>query len=426
MVALNVGSALMDKVLELSGQIEAEVIRIRRDIHKHPELSFKEERTARLVADRLRRMGVKVTGGIAGNGVMGILEGRCAGKTVALRADMDALPLQENTGLAFESVNPGVMHACGHDFHTANLLGVAYVLSNMRQEWAGTLKLIFQTGEENGGGAREMIKEGILDTPRVEALVGMHVLPAPMGYLSLGYGASTAYSDRITLTVKGKKAHTSKPQEGVDAIGIAAQVINALQTVLTRQIDPTETATFSFGKINGGTASNIVPDFVEIVGTMRCFSLDIRETIQSGISKIASSIAAGMGGECEVVFREGYPAVVNDERLTNIVKDVAYSLYGVIGERAPGVISGPGQAMIKIDGPRLAAEDFGFYSRKVPSCLYWLGIGNRISLHSSDFTVDEDVAKIALPLMSLTALALLQGNDRQGASPLEIPARQPV
>ncbi len=235
-MALNVDNALIDKVLALSDQIEAEVIRIRRDIHKHPELSFKEERTARLVADRLNVMGVKVLEGIAGNGVMGIIEGRCAGKTVALRADMDALPLQENSGLAFKSVNPGVMHACGHDFHTASLLGVAYILSNLRQEWDGTLKLIFQTGEENGGGAREMIKEGILESPRVEALIGMHMLPAPMGRISLGYGASTAYSDRITLRVKGKKAHTSKPQEGVDAIVIAAQVINALQTVLTRQV----------------------------------------------------------------------------------------------------------------------------------------------------------------------------------------------
>jgi amidohydrolase len=407
LVALNVGGTLIDKVLTLSDQIEAEVIRIRRDIHKNPELSFKEERTARLVADRLKLMGVSVTEGIAGNGVVGIIEGRNAGKTVALRADMDALPLQENSGVAFRSINTGVMHACGHDFHTANLLGVAYVLSNLRQEWDGTLKLIFQTGEENGGGAREMIKEGILENPRVEAMIGMHVLPAPMGHLSLGYGASTAYSDRITLTVKGKKAHTSKPQEGVDAIVIAAQVINALQTVLTRQIDPTETATFSLGKIHGGTATNIVPDFVEIVGMMRCLSLSIRETIQTNIAKIASSIAAGMGGECEVAFREGYPAVVNDEKLTNIVKDVACSLYGKIEGRTPVAISGPVQEMIKIDSPRLAAEDFGFYSQKVPSCLYWLGTGSSIPLHSSDFTLNEDIAKVALPLLSLAALAIL-------------------
>jgi amidohydrolase len=399
---------LIEKVLALSDQIEAEVIQIRRDIHKHPELSFKEKMTARLVADRLRLMNVKVTEGIAGNGVIGIIEGRSAGKAIALRADMDALPLQENTGLEFASVNPGVMHACGHDFHTANLLGVAYILSNLRQEWDGTLKLIFQTGEENGGGAREMIKEGILETPRVEALIGMHLLPAPIGCLSLGYGINTAFSDRITLTVKGKKAHTSRPQEGVDAIVIAAQIINTLQTILTRQIDPAETATFSFGKINGGTASNIVPDFVEIVGTMRCFSLDIRETIKASIEKLASSIAAGMGGECDVAFREGYPAVVNDVRLINMVKDIASSLYGEIGKRAPGVISGPVQEMIKIEGPRLAAEDFGFYSQKVPACLYWVGTGSLISLHSSDFTVNEDIAKITLPLMSITALAMLQ------------------
>jgi amidohydrolase len=406
-MALNKDRALTEKVLALSDQIESEVIRIRRDIHTHPELSFKEERTARLVVDRLRQMGVRVIEKIAGNGVIGIIEGRRAGKTVALRADMDALPLQENSGVAFESVNPGVMHACGHDFHTANLLGVAHILSSLRQEWDGTLKLIFQTGEENGGGAREMIKEGILENPRVEALVGMHVLPAPMGRLSLGCGASTAYSDRITLAIKGKKAHTSKPQEGVDAIVIAAQVINALQTVLSRQIDPAEIATFSFGKINGGTASNIVPDFVEIIGTMRSSSPEIRKTLQTSIAKMASSIAAGMGGECAVAFREGYPAVINDVKLTNLVKDVACSLYGEIEKKTPEVLSGPIREIIKIDGPRLAAEDFGFYSQKAPSCLYWVGIGSLISLHSSEFMIHEGIAKITLPLMSAIALAIL-------------------
>jgi amidohydrolase len=408
-MALNKRRALTDKVLALSDQFVAEVIQIRRDIHKHPELSFKEESTARLVADRLERMGIKVTQGIAGNGVLGIIEGRSSGKTVALRADMDALPIQEKTGLAYESANPGVMHACGHDFHTANLLGVAHVLSSLRNEWSGTLKLIFQTGEESGGGAREMIKEGILENPRVEALVGMHVLPAPMGYLSLGYGASTAYSDKITITVRGKQAHVSKPQEGVDAIVIAAQVINALQALLTRQIDPAEAATFSLGKINGGTAPNIIPDFVEIVGTMRCLSLKTRETIKARMVRIASSIAAGMGGECDVAFREGYPAVVNDERLTDMVKDVAEPLYDEIGKRTPDVISGRAQEQIKIDKPRLASEDFGFYSEKVPSCLYWVGIGSMISLHSSDFTINEDIAKITIPLMSLTALSILFG-----------------
>jgi amidohydrolase len=408
-MALNERRALTDKALALSAQFVAEAIQIRRDIHKHPELSFKEERTARLVADTLGRMGIRVAKGIAGNGVLGIIEGRNSGKTVALRADMDALPIQEKTGLAFESVNPGVMHACGHDFHTANLLGVAHVLSSLRNEWNGTLKLIFQTGEENGGGAREMIKEGILENPKVEAMVGMHVLPAPMGYLSLGYGASTAYSDKITITLKGKQAHVSKPQEGADAIVIAAQVINALQALLTRQIDPTEAATFSFGKINGGTAPNIIPDFVEIVGTMRCLSVHTRETIKARMARIAASIAAGMGGECEVAFREGYPAVVNDRELTDVVRAVAGSLYDEIEKKNPGVISGPAQEIIKIDKPRLASEDFGFYSEKVPSCLYWVGIGSLISLHSSDFTINEDIAKITIPLMSLTALSVLFG-----------------
>jgi amidohydrolase len=401
-------SVLLDKLLVLSNQIETEVIQIRRDIHKHPELSFKEERTARLVADRLKQMNVKVIEGIAGNGVMGIIEGRRAGKTVALRADMDALPLQENSGLEFESKNPGVMHACGHDFHTANLLGVAHILSALRQEWEGTVKLIFQIGEENGGGAREMIKEGILENPRVEAMIGMHMLPAPIGYLSLGYGAITSYSDRITLAVKGKKAHTSKPQDGVDAIAIAAQIINALQNVLTKQIDPMEAATFSFGKIQGGTAPNIVADFVEIAGMLRCFSLDIRETIQSNIIKIASSIAIGMGGECEISFTDGYPAVVNDERLTTLVKEVAHSLYGEINKKAPTLISSPLTEIIKIDAPRLAAEDFGFYAQSVPSCLYWMGTGSLLPLHSSEFTINEAAAKITLPLMAAAALALLQ------------------
>lgn len=397
---------LKPRIQTLSDQVFDEVVAIRRNIHQNPELSFKETRTSALVAGKLEEYGLAVTRGIAGTGVVGIINGKTPGKTIALRADMDALPLQEETDLPFKSLVGGVMHACGHDFHTANLLGVAKILSRLRDDISGTVKLIFQPGEESGGGGREMVKEGVLDNPQVDAILAVHVLPAPLGYLSLGYGPTTAFSDKITLRVKGKKAHASTPQEGVDAIVIAAQIITALQSVISRQVDPLDAATFSLGQINGGTAPNIMPDLVEIVGTMRTLQSDTRERIKNSIEQIASSMAAGMGGVCEVAYREGYPSVINDKSMTDLIKDVSAQVYETI-RKSEGLLSLPTADLIQFDKPRLAAEDFGFYAHRVPACLAWIGIGGDVPLHSPLFSPDENAFKLTLNILSGAAIKYL-------------------
>lgn len=390
-------------VTQLADRAEGEVIKIRRDLHMHPELSFQETRTAAVVADELIRLGLEVSRGWAKTGVVGLLHGRRPGRTIALRADMDALPLQEETDLPYKSVHAGVMHACGHDCHTANLLGVAMILAQLRDEFDGTVKFIFQPGEENGGGGREMVKAGVLTQPDVDGIIGLHLWTEPVGYLGFRYGPCTAYSDKITLRIKGKKAHTSTPQRGVDAIVIAGYIITALQSVISRQLDPLEAATFSLGQISGGSAPNIVPDAVEIVGMMRCLTGTARETLKSNIANMARDIAASMGGACEFAFREGYPAVVNDEQMTDLVRTTAREMaahQAADADRPP--------LTVKMDQPRLGAEDFGFYSHKVPASFFWVGCGSTASTHSATFLVDERVFKITMPLMAAAALRFLQ------------------
>lgn len=399
---------MLRRIAALSAENLPEVIAVRRDIHRHPELSFQEQRTAALVAGVLKGLNLDVRENVGGRGVTAVLRGRGPGKTVALRADMDALPVREDTNLPFSSCHEGMMHACGHDCHTANLLGVARILTALQDDFDGTVKFIFQHGEENGGGGREMVKAGVLEDPAVDAILAMHVLPAPLGYLRLGYGPVTAYSDRVTFTVFGKNAHTSTPQKGVDAIVIAAQLITALQTILSRGIDPLEGATFSLGQIHGGTAPNIVPDNVEIIGMMRSLSAEVRASICTNMEKIAAGVAAAMGGRVEFALREGYPSVINDRSMTDLVRDTALAVY--TEAQAAGFAFGDRAVaeLIQFEKPQLGAEDFGFYSRRVPACLYWVGAGTAVPLHSPLFAPDEAVFKLSMPLMASAALRFLR------------------
>lgn len=243
---------------------------------------------------------------------------------------MDALPLQEEAPVDYISKNPGVMHACGHDFHTANLLGVAMILNEMKNDFSGTVKFVFQPAEENGGGGRSMVNEGVLENPKIDAAMALHVMPELEGTISLGYGASSAYSDGFTLKIHGKKAHTSKPQDGVDAILIAGHIIVSLQSILTRNIDPFAISTFSLGKISGGSAPNIVPDYVEINGMMRNLDKTARQTLIENIEKISKSIAESMDGSLEFLFKEGYPSVVNDTEMVDLVNNSAREYYSSI------------------------------------------------------------------------------------------------
>ena len=313
----------IEKIKSLSEKYKNKVIELRRTIHANPELSFQEYKTSELVKKELLSLGLEVKDNIAKTGIIAILKGKGEGKTLLLRADMDALPLQEEAPVDYISKNPGVMHACGHDFHTANLLGVAMILNEMKDDFSGTVKFVFQPAEENGGGGRSMVNEGVLENPKVDAAMALHVMPELEGIVSLGYGASSAYSDGFTLKIHGKKAHTSKPQDGVDAILIAGHIIVALQSILTRNIDPFAISTFSLGKISGGSAPNIVPDYVEINGMMRNLDKTARQTLIENIEKISKSIAESMGGSLEFLFKEGYPSVVNDTEMVDLVNNSA-------------------------------------------------------------------------------------------------------
>lgn len=393
----------IEKIKSLSEKYKNKVIELRRTIHANPELSFQEYKTSELVKKELLSLGLEVKDNIAKTGVTAVLRGKGEGKTLLLRADMDALPLQEEAPVDYISKNPGVMHACGHDFHTANLLGVAMILNEMKDDFSGTVKFVFQPAEENGGGGRSMVNEGVLENPKVDAAMALHVMPELEGIVSLRYGASSAYSDGFTLKIHGKKAHTSKPQDGVDAILIAGHIIVALQSILTRNIDPFAISTFSLGKISGGSAPNIVPDYVEINGMMRNLDKTARQTLIENIEKISKSITESMGGSLEFLFKEGYPSVVNDTEMVDLVNNSAREYYSSIY---------PNENIDKFINlgtkPMLGAEDFGFFAQKVPSCFFIVGSGNYAPSHNSCFQInDEKITTTTLSVMVNSAINFL-------------------
>lgn len=393
----------LEKIKGLSEKYKDKVIELRRTIHSNPELSFQEFNTSALVKKELQALGLEVQDNIAKTGITAILKGRSEGKTLLLRADMDALPLQEELPVSYASKNPGVMHACGHDYHTANLLGVAMILSEMKCDFDGTVKFAFQPAEENGGGGRSMVNEGVLDTPKVDAAMALHVMPGIEGQVSLAYGAASAYSDGFTLKIHGKKAHTSKPQDGVDAIVIAGHIIVSLQSILTRNIDPFAVSTFSLGKISGGNAPNIVPDYVEIAGMMRNLDKDARETLITNIENISKAIAESMGGSLEFVFKEGYPSVVNEASMVDVVKEATNEYYSLV---CPN--DDPNQFINLGIKPMLGSEDFGFFAQRVPSCFFVVGSGIYAPLHNSSFQInDEEIATTTLSIMSNAAIKFL-------------------
>lgn len=393
----------LERIKDLSEKYKDKVIELRRTIHSNPELSFQEFNTSELVKKELQALGLEIQDNIAKTGVTAILKGRSEGKTLLLRADMDALPLQEEAPVSYASKNPGVMHACGHDYHTANLLGVAMILSEMKDDFDGTVKFAFQPAEENGGGGRSMVNEGVLDTPKVDAAMALHVMPGVEGQVSLAYGAASAYSDGFTLKIHGKKAHTSKPQDGVDAIVIAGHIIVSLQSILTRNIDPFAVSTFSLGKISGGNAPNIVPDYVEISGMMRNLDKDARKTLIANIENISKAITESMGGSFEFIFKEGYPSVVNESSMVDIVKEATNEYYSLV---CPN--NDPNQFISLGTKPMLGAEDFGFFAQRVPSCFFVVGSGIYAPSHNSSFQInDEEIATTTLSIMSNAAIKFL-------------------
>ena len=359
-----------------------EFIALRRDIHQHPELAFKETRTAALVAERLAAWGYEVTTGIATTGVVGTLRRGSGEKRLGLRADMDALPIVEATGLPYASVNEGVMHACGHDGHTAALLAAAHYLAT-QGEFDGTLQLIFQPAEEMGGGAKKMIADGLFERFPVDAVFGMHNWPCvEAGHLGCVAGPAMASVDQATVTVYGKGGHGAQPQETVDPIVVSAHLITALQSIVSRNVNPLDMGVVTVGSIHGGFAANVIPDSVELKLTARSFKPEVREVLRQRIPALIKAQAASFGATAEVTYQWGYPAVINHDAETAFAREVALEALGAD----------------KLDAgfrPRTASEDFAYMLQKRPGSYLFIGNGESASLHSPKYDFNDEVLATA-------------------------------
>lgn len=375
-------------------------IALRRQLHQHPSLSEQEQATMALLADRLAELGIPCVTGVADTGLVGLIRGAFDGPTVALRADIDALPIQEeNPDLPYASRTPGVMHACGHDIHTAVLWGTAAVLAGMREQLHGNVKLLFQPAEESIGGAARMIEAGCLEEPAVDCVLGLHVDPSlPAGQIGVKYGKMYAASDMVTLKVYGRSCHGAHPSEGVDAILIAAQILNAVQTVVSRNLRPTDAAVCSFGTIRGGNVRNQVADYVELTGILRTLDPDTRLFVRRRVQTICEQTAALMGGRAELLVEPSYSPLINEDGMVDLVRQTA------------GELLGAENVVLETD-PSLGVEDFAYFAAAKPACFFHLGCADadpasRV-LHSCHFRADERCIPLGIELQAANALAAL-------------------
>ena len=385
---------------ELAEKISDEVIVNRRHLHAHPELSFSEHETAAFVKARLEAMGIAATP-VAATGIVAVIKGALpSDNIIALRADMDALPITEANDISYASKHRGVMHACGHDAHTASLLGTAQILQSLKNEFGGTVKLIFQPGEEKlPGGASLMIKDGVLKNPSPSAVVGQHVMPSlPAGKIAIRPGKYMASMDEIIVRVIGRGGHGAQPHLNIDPVVIASHIVIALQQIVSRMAKPYVPTVLSFGRVIADGAINVIPGEVYMEGTFRTMDEDWREEAHGRMKKMAEDIAESMGGRCEFDIHRGYPFLINNEALTREVHDHACAYLGK-------------ENVIDAD-IWMASEDFSYYSQVAPSCFYLLGVGNEqkgisSSLHTPTFNIDEDALRISTGLMAYIALKRL-------------------
>jgi amidohydrolase len=393
---------------------KSEIIKIRRFIHMNPELSNREFETSRLVAAKLETLGLQVRSGVAKTGVVALLRGAQPGACVAVRADMDALPIQETANVPFKSLNPGIMHACGHDVHTSVLLGTAMVLGSLKDKIRGSVLFIFQPAEEGApqgeeGGAEVMVREGALDNPPPSAIFGMHVWPgADFGQVLFAPGFITASSDGFRLTVKGKSAHAARPQEGLDAIVIAAEIVQALQTVVSRAVDPTDPAVVTVGTIEGGTRANIIAEKVTLQGTVRVLSEANRKKIPPLMEAIVKNITEMYGASCEFEYKHLLPSVYNNPELAVTMTPTLTRLLG--------------KDKVLPWKPQMIAEDFSFFAQKVPGFYFFLGVrtpGQPTAppLHSPNFNPDERSIPLGIRILSHLLIDALEEQSSIVAGP---------
>lgn len=393
---------IKDKIKSLAKQYHTDVVSFRRHLHKNPELSFKEFNTQKFVEEKLKSFGITNIKKMANTGIVAMVEGKNASKkAIALRADMDALPIQETNKTDYVSSVPGVMHACGHDVHTSSLLGVAKILNELKNEFEGTVKFIFQPGEEKlPGGASMMIKEGVLKNPEPVSVIGQHVMPQiQAGKIGIRKGLYMASTDEIYVTVNGKGGHGAMPHLGVDPVMITAQILVALQQIVSRVAKPSLPSVLSFGKVIANGATNVIPDQVTLEGTFRTLNEEWRDEAHLKMKKMAEGIAESMGGSCEFNIVRGYPFLVNDDKLTDRVRSYSEEFLG--------------KENIEELEIWMAAEDFAFYSQELPACFYRLGVRNESkgitsSVHTSTFDIDETALETGVGLMTWMALKELE------------------
>ena len=390
----------MGTMTESAKALLPELIKIRRDFHEYPELSGKEEETAKKVAAYLKEMGCdQVIEHVGGHGVIGVIKGASEGGVVALRADMDALQIQEMNETEYKSRNDGVMHACGHDNHMTGLLGAAKLLLERRGQIRGTVKLVFQPAEELSpvGGSRGMLESGYLDD--VKAVYGLHVWPdLPHGKVGVKAGPLMAATDHFTITIHGKTAHGAKPDQGIDAVVLGAQFVMAAQSIVSRKVDPLDNAVITFGIFNAGTRYNIIAGECVLDGTVRTLNENTRDMIEDSMRKLLDAICLQSGATADIVYGRGYPALVNHERDAALIKKTAVSLFGE-------------EDVVEVKNPAMPAEDFSFYLKEKEGAFVWLGTAQEgrtpWPLHNSRFDVDEDVLWRGAALLAQTAIDYL-------------------
>ncbi len=385
------------RIQAMAQRLKPWLIEQRRDFHMHPELMYQEVRTARVVADRLRQLGVaEIKTGIGKTGVTGVIRGAKPGPVVALRADMDALPIDEsNYKVPYQSKNPGVKHACGHDAHTTMLLGTAEVLMAMRNEMPGAVKLLFQPAEEGGRGAQKMIDDGALENPKPEAIFGQHVWPnVPTGAIDYAPGAFMASGDFFTITIKGKMAHGARPEDGVDAVYIAAECISALQSIRSRRVSTNDPLVLSIGSIQGGTAANIIADSVTLKGTLRTLDPAVRDRAQTLMHQTLDGVTKAFGASYEMDLQG--------------IGTVTYNQPELVSRTLPAFEQLLGKDKLRRVQPLMVAEDFSYYQKVIPGFFYFLGVRNEAkgfihAVHTPEFDLDEDALPIGVSALSSAA-----------------------
>lgn len=389
---------IVDKIKDLAGRYKSRIIDFRNHLHAHPELSFKEYETVAFVEKQLRSFGITHIEKKAGTGLVALIEGKNAGKKViALRADMDALPIVEANEVPYKSKNEGVMHACGHDVHTSSLLGAAQILHEIREEFEGTIKLFFQPGEELiPGGASLMISDKALENPRPSAIIGQHVMPLiPAGKVGFRKGMYMASADELYMTVKGKGGHGAMPETLVDPVLITSHIIVALQQIVSRNANPKIPSVLSFGKIIANGATNIIPDEVKVEGTFRTLNEEWRTKANQLMVKMAEGIAEAMGGSVDFEVRRGYPFLKNDPELTDRALHAAIEYLGAENVEELDIW--------------MAAEDFSYYTQELEGCFYRLGTRNEArgitsGVHTPTFDIDEDALEVGAGLLAWLAI----------------------